>query len=262
MPKRRSYGTGSLYTRTDSARPCHLVWPLLVGRLTVQAPHRRCPRARHDANAVWTSQSGVTSSSSSCQAAGSRRLTASIPGLAISTMSCFIAYPRSSARRSAAARASSGARVVLEPLDLAVRPCGEVRHPLLDATFAADQAAALPKDAKHDAVPEIEELLLLIHRVGGKQAHHHVKVTATHGLVPLSRKPRQVGGRGLLWHPPLSIPDRRFPQPSERLAGLAPSYRASGRGESHPPALSEPGVSVSAHRAPIVQPSGRVPNRQ
>src|ERR1700730_15201449 len=53
-------------------------------------------------------------------------------------------------------------RVVLEPLDLAVRPCGEVRHPLLDATFAADQAAALPKDAKHDAVPEIEELLLLV----------------------------------------------------------------------------------------------------
>src|SRR5205807_7974763 len=53
-------------------------------------------------------------------------------------------------------------RVVLEPLDLAVRPCGEVRHPLLDATFAADQAAALPKDDKHDAVPEIEERLLLV----------------------------------------------------------------------------------------------------
>src|SRR5271154_3987946 len=52
--------------------------------------------------------------------------------------------------------------VVLEPLDLAVRPCGEVRHPLLDATFAADQAAALSKDAEHDAVPEIEKLLLLV----------------------------------------------------------------------------------------------------
>jgi len=36
----------------------------------------------------------------------------------------------------------------------------------------------------------------------------------------------------------------------------------SGRGESHPPALSEPGVNVSAHRAPTVQPSGRTPTRQ
>src|SRR5277367_1677217 len=118
--------------------------------------------------------------------------------------------------------------VVLEPLDLAVRPCGEVRHPLLDATTAADQAAALPKDAEHDAVPEIEELLLLvavvlpaatpvpheapdrlcaleglqpsrghvIDRVVGEHAHHPVKVTATHGLIPLSRKPHQVDDRG------------------------------------------------------------------
>jgi hypothetical protein len=38
--------------------------------------------------------------------------------------------------------------------------------------------------------------------------------------------------------------------------------RVSGRGEFHPPALSEPGVSLSTHRAPIVQPSGRTPNRQ
>jgi len=37
-----------------------------------------------------------------------------------------------------------------------------VRLPLLDATFTADQAAALPNDAKHDAVLEIEELLLLV----------------------------------------------------------------------------------------------------
>ena len=43
------------------------------------------------------------------------------------------------------------------------------------------------------------------------------------------------------------------------------SYRVheeSRRGESHPPALAEPGVNLSAHRAPIVQPSGRTPNRQ
>jgi hypothetical protein len=35
--------------------------------------------------------------------------------------------------------------------------------------------------------------------------------------------------------------------------------RASSRGESHPPALSEPGVSLSTHRAPIIQPSGDAP---
>ena len=36
----------------------------------------------------------------------------------------------------------------------------------------------------------------------------------------------------------------------------------SRRRESHPPALAEPGVNLSAHRAPIVQPSGRTPQRQ
>jgi hypothetical protein len=46
---------------------------------------------------------------------------------------------------------------------------------------------------------------------------------------------------------------------------LAASYaddEESRRGESHPPALVEPGVNLSAHRAPIVQPSGRTPQRQ
>ena len=38
--------------------------------------------------------------------------------------------------------------------------------------------------------------------------------------------------------------------------------KVSGRGESHPPALAEPGVNVSAHRAPTVQPSGRTPTFQ
>ena len=38
--------------------------------------------------------------------------------------------------------------------------------------------------------------------------------------------------------------------------------RVSRRGESHPPALAEPDVNLSAHPAPIVQPSGRAPNRQ
>jgi len=36
----------------------------------------------------------------------------------------------------------------------------------------------------------------------------------------------------------------------------------SRREESHLPALVEPGVNVSAHRAPIVQPLGRTPHRQ
>jgi hypothetical protein len=38
--------------------------------------------------------------------------------------------------------------------------------------------------------------------------------------------------------------------------------RVSRRGESHPPALAEPDVTVSRHPAPIVQPSGRAPKRQ
>src|SRR3954454_2777419 len=42
----------------------------------------------------------------------------------------------------------------------------------------------------------------------------------------------------------------------------AAQIRVSRRRESHPPALAEPGVNLSAHRAPIVQPSGRTPKRQ
>src|ERR687891_1356795 len=40
---------------------------------------------------------------------------------------------------------------------------------------------------------------------------------------------------------------------------LEPDNEVSGRGESHPPALAEPDVNVSAHPAPIAQPSGRTP---
>src|SRR6266576_476837 len=36
----------------------------------------------------------------------------------------------------------------------------------------------------------------------------------------------------------------------------------SSRGESHPSALSELCMTLSAHTAPIVQPSGRTPSRQ
>jgi hypothetical protein len=38
--------------------------------------------------------------------------------------------------------------------------------------------------------------------------------------------------------------------------------RVSGRGESHPPALAEPCVSLSTHTAPIIQPQGSTPKRQ
>ena len=46
------------------------------------------------------------------------------------------------------------------------------------------------------------------------------------------------------------------------LPGSAHDQQESRRGESHPPALAEPGVNLSAHGAPIVQRSGRTPNRQ
>src|SRR5208283_1293890 len=43
---------------------------------------------------------------------------------------------------------------------------------------------------------------------------------------------------------------------------LEPSHKVSGRGESHPPALSEPDVNLSTHPAPIIQPHGTSPSRQ
>jgi hypothetical protein len=50
-------------------------------------------------------------------------------------------------------------------------------------------------------------------------------------------------------------------QPRQRGLGLLPASahhdQESRRGELHSPPLAEPGVSLSAHRAPIVQPSGR-----
>ena len=43
---------------------------------------------------------------------------------------------------------------------------------------------------------------------------------------------------------------------------LEPDDEVSGRGESHPPALSEPDVNLSTHPAPIIQPHGTSPSRQ
>jgi hypothetical protein len=51
-------------------------------------------------------------------------------------------------------------------------------------------------------------------------------------------------------------------EPLGVLTMLKARQEESRRGESHPPALAEPGVNLSAHRAPIVQPSGRTPQRQ
>ena len=52
------------------------------------------------------------------------------------------------------------------------------------------------------------------------------------------------------------------PEPLGVGTMLEAHHEVSRRRESHPPALAEPGVNVSAHRAPIVQPSGRTPSRQ
>ena len=38
--------------------------------------------------------------------------------------------------------------------------------------------------------------------------------------------------------------------------------QVSGRGESHPPALAEPGVRVSPHRAPTGRPEARAMRAQ
>ncbi len=43
---------------------------------------------------------------------------------------------------------------------------------------------------------------------------------------------------------------------------VVPEREVSRRRESHPPPLAEPCGSLSAHTAPIVQPSGLRPNRQ
>jgi len=45
----------------------------------------------------------------------------------------------------------------------------------------------------------------------------------------------------------------RSPQPRQLANGRC--VRLSSRGESHPPALSEPGVNLSTHRAPAVRPA-------
>jgi hypothetical protein len=49
---------------------------------------------------------------------------------------------------------------------------------------------------------------------------------------------------------------------SSRRSQTVSTVKESGRGESHPPALAEPCVNLSAHTAPITQPYGHAPSRQ
>lgn len=80
--------------------------------------------------------------------------------------------------------------------------------------------------------------------------------------------------RSLRWFetsPCRAIPEGRPPslaqhRSSSSIFYIDPSLRSchtvSGRGESHPPALAEPDVNLSAHPAPIIQPHGTSPRRQ
>jgi hypothetical protein len=68
------------------------------------------------------------------------------------------------------------------------------------------------------------------------------------------------GWRPISVGPPAVVPPRAaLPSRREAPLRLRCCLRASSRGEFRPPALSEPGVSLSTHRAPIIQPHGRAP---
>src|SRR5205807_10221701 len=51
-------------------------------------------------------------------------------------------------------------------------------------------------------------------------------------------------------------------EPPRLLLMFEPDDEESRRREFHPPPLAEPGVNLSTHRAPIVQPPGLRPTRQ
>src|SRR5207248_7875349 len=56
--------------------------------------------------------------------------------------------------------------------------------------------------------------------------------------------------------------DQLGQEPPRILFVLKPDGVESRRREFHPPPLAEPGVNLSTHRAPIVQPPGLRPTRQ
>jgi len=79
--------------------------------------------------------------------------------------------------------------------------------------------------------PEFEEFGLRAGDIGRTKLYYDVQFTLVAGA----------GFDGVMWEYHSPSPDRRtwLDQP-----------QVSGRGESHPPALAEPGVRVSPHRAP------------
>jgi hypothetical protein len=88
---------------------------------------------------------------------------------------------------------------------------------------------------------------VLWHSVGCQRVRCTYGVELVHGClsdVSGTRPRRESGARGR-GH----LHERRRVTPS----------RLSGRGESHPPALSEPDVSLSVHPAPIIQRQGSTP---
>ena len=106
----------------------------------------------------------------------------------------------------------------------------------------ADDVPLLPHLARHASVkmtPEKVEALLAFPEVD------HTGLVRVQGKTELS----QDSGRPLIGLLGL-------------LPGRAQHDEVSGRGESHPPALAEPDVSLSTHPAPIIQPHGTSPSRQ
>ena len=90
---------------------------------------------------------------------------------------------------------------------------------------------------------------------------------AVHERRALPLRPARVRDRRQRLRAPRSTLDRptprRLAEPDPRAhPGPRELGQASSRGESHPPALSDPGVNLSAHRAPITQPAKAWPSCQ
>jgi hypothetical protein len=123
-------------------------------------------------------------------------------------------------------------------------------HPFRDGLSLQPEAPALVLPAVVREAQEIERLWLPV--ASGR--------TIPDGVAPELDEPGFVGMQlKTELREPLSKIDKELF--GVRLV-LEPADKVSGRGESHPPALSEPDVNVSAHPAPTVQPSGRTPTRQ
>jgi nucleotide-binding universal stress UspA family protein len=119
---------------------------------------------------------------------------------------------------------------------------------------------------------EHDSSLTLLHVIHGESSHHPTRIAAqvrrVTGALGERARVRIEPGRasGLIVKTAAAERCSLIIVSSRRVGGIralgSVSERESRRRESHPPALAEPGVNVSAHRAPIVQPSGRKPQRQ